>query len=710
MKKYLRYALASFIWLAAITGTQAQSMQVFTQQTVGDIRDGSEKAAFTVDYTINPDMKALPVKADGTKDEIAESKNYTLTKGENGKYTFILIDAQGNEHKVELENMPATIEDKSGNIYEINETGEIKPADSSNNTQESKTQIANNDISLYIAVEERNISTNSKGKTENKKYDRYYENGETIILPAGNYKFTAYRNYVEVKETDNLTYKDTEMDVLPVMIKDIKDLSLLSRTPDKTAYTKETGENSQQFKTLPYLWEINSTVHDGKNDIEQTFDHAGNYSISVKTRTAPFQRAKTVSQATAGTNAKVEHDGWIQVLGISDFKLNIMVLDPEPVYFTRGDNYAGEYGFDNYEKTELRTSYKDLQIEKADKEKIQYAIPYMSLSNDNPHVIMAGVMITKNYLDAVEALEKTAKKEKKDKPAAYTFITTNGLSVNGNQNYNIYRENLQKDKNNKISLQISRTGTKPYNTPDTLTVKDITGKIVGKMIVLCAIVDKSEKINLVKVYLGDSRKLNNLKSAEILLNEAITFMNNRAYNQLFAEFSGSEKEELVISDAEIESTYKNYGEINSVLNDLGEIKSQKGMTAIDAKIQEKGINKWTGKTIIVIANRNHEKEGNHRTQGFNNGIYSIIYNSAILDYTTYVHELGHAFGLEHPFPETDKDGTPKTHLMPDIQQGTSRNFMDYAPVTDMFWKWQWDDLRKEIGKEGDDNEQNQQKK
>lgn len=32
---------------------------------VGDIRSGEDKAAFKVDYTLNPDIKAKPVKEDG---------------------------------------------------------------------------------------------------------------------------------------------------------------------------------------------------------------------------------------------------------------------------------------------------------------------------------------------------------------------------------------------------------------------------------------------------------------------------------------------------------------------------------------------------------------------------------------------------------------------------------------------------------------------
>ncbi|GHV14878.1 hypothetical protein FACS1894169_04700 [Bacteroidia bacterium] len=116
---------------------------------MGDIRSGEEQAAFKVDYTINPDIKALPVKADGTKDEVKEGTDYTIAKGENGKYTFILTDSEGKEHKVEADDMPATIEDKDGNTYEINEKGEVKPV--------SKNSPARADVSSVCCVAKRDL-------------------------------------------------------------------------------------------------------------------------------------------------------------------------------------------------------------------------------------------------------------------------------------------------------------------------------------------------------------------------------------------------------------------------------------------------------------------------------------------------------------------------------------------------------------------------
>jgi hypothetical protein len=75
---------------------------------------GDEKAKYTVNYNIDPNISIIPVKPDGTKDDIAEGGDYTLSKGENGKYTFIITDSEGNEHTMETDEMPATIKDASG--------------------------------------------------------------------------------------------------------------------------------------------------------------------------------------------------------------------------------------------------------------------------------------------------------------------------------------------------------------------------------------------------------------------------------------------------------------------------------------------------------------------------------------------------------------------------------------------------------------------
>ncbi|GHT76797.1 hypothetical protein FACS189463_2540 [Bacteroidia bacterium] len=150
---------------------------------VGDVRTGEEKAAYTVDYNINPDIKVLPVKVDGTKDEIAESSNYTLTKGENDKYVFIITDAEGKEHQMEIEDIPATITDQSGNSFTVNATGTITNITNSGTSTANNTQNIASQLKAYYLVE------------GNKFYS-----GEAIYLPFSNkkYEIKAYRDSVNL--------------------------------------------------------------------------------------------------------------------------------------------------------------------------------------------------------------------------------------------------------------------------------------------------------------------------------------------------------------------------------------------------------------------------------------------------------------------------------------------------------------------------------
>ena len=66
---------------------------------------------------------------------------------------------------------------------------------------------------------------------------------------------------------------------------------------------------------------------------------------------------------------------------------------------------------------------------------------------------------------------------------------------------------------------------------------------------------------------------------------------------------------------------------------------------------------------------------------------TIFYDSRN-DYPTYVHELGHNFGLEHTFIDQD---------VPPIVIGaknSTANYMDYTKKCFMFFKFQWDIINK----------------
>jgi hypothetical protein len=118
---------------------------------VGDIRSDEEKATFTVDYTLDPNIPVKPFVTDDSKDEIKEGDAYIFTKGENGKYQLVLTDNEGNEHTLETDSFPFTIKDKSNNVYEVTlqEDNSVNIEISNYNDINSGQIIATYSVSVY---------------------------------------------------------------------------------------------------------------------------------------------------------------------------------------------------------------------------------------------------------------------------------------------------------------------------------------------------------------------------------------------------------------------------------------------------------------------------------------------------------------------------------------------------------------------------------
>jgi hypothetical protein len=296
--------------------------------------------------------------------------------------------------------------------------------------------------------------------------------------------------------------------------------------------------------------------------------------------------------------------------------------------------------------------------------------------------------------------------------------------IEGSSEYIIKKDKLTKNALNNFKLNIRYKDDATYDEDDigadpkdTVSVTDTEGNIVGKIFIICSKANRTQKLNLVKVYLGDDRTLDNPKTPQQLLTEAITFMNIKAYNQALIKFEPGGAEELIISNSllmknlsaatlhNIQQLFNNSGEINFV-NVTPHLKIIDTIMNVDNRFAN-----WKNdKIIIVIANRVVKQDydgsrtlGFTETYGDNTGYYSIMYHNAFDDYYTYTHELGHALGLKHPFSDKIANhnvGKP----MPLIPQGNSRNFMDYSSYSDMFWKWQWKIIRKNAGKKVDETQ------
>jgi DNA-binding ferritin-like protein (Dps family) len=244
-----------------------------------------------------------------------------------------------------------------------------------------------------------------------------------------------------------------------------------------------------------------------------------------------------------------------------------------------------------------------------------------------------------------------------------------------------------------------------------VTVTDFEGKIIGKLKVMTANADKQETINLIKVYLGNNSSLDNVNTPEELMEKILEFFNHNAFNQSYINIVSGNKYEIQITDDMIskyiyDATY--YDSFSQLLNEAGEIKDFSSislktliMTVIDKEFSNIINNIETkGKNIVVIANRNKEMNKGIRSEAFaitdeivdNNvhiGKYIIVFNSSLNDYATYTHEIAHLLGLCHSF----QDDKESYNIGPFVPINTTQNYMDYAPIQNMFWKWQWNIIR-----------------
>ena len=292
---------------------------------VGDIRTGEERARFIVDYTINPDFKAIPVKPDGTRDEIPEGGDYTFATGENGKYTFLLIDSEGNEHKVESDTMPVTVQDKSGKIYQIDEKGNVTLISSNSNIRLDPAtcyKVGTTVVSVeFAAIEGVTRYAVDQYKDAYKQVTEYYEQ-----YKAGDKEIAASAKFMLPGTSDKFAAK-------------IKGTPEAGFDPDKVHFVTMAGKEYERTYIPDSLrWEITVVASDAGDGQElfMVYETAPGKYATVALINAytyePLNRSVTlvpVNNAMNGLNGQSVEDGLNRIYGKIGVHWTVSVLDAE---------------------------------------------------------------------------------------------------------------------------------------------------------------------------------------------------------------------------------------------------------------------------------------------------------------------------------------------------------------------------------------------
>jgi hypothetical protein len=189
-----------------------------------------------------------------------------------------------------------------------------------------------------------------------------------------------------------------------------------------------------------------------------------------------------------------------------------------------------------------------------------------------------------------------------------------------------------------------------------------------------------EVLKIVNVTFGSAPSKTINQSDYIANGTLYNFLNNNSFNQAFLQFEYKEYSELMINDEQIQAKGISF---DTTANKLDGAESNRSniLELLETEYKKTGGTIENNQRIIFLIN-NREMNGN--VLGYasspetrdNKGYSTVVMNKALTDWETITHELGHTFGLLHPF---DTAG---------FVQGSSANFMDYSSRKKMFWLWQ----------------------
>jgi hypothetical protein len=250
-------------------------------------------------------------------------------------------------------------------------------------------------------------------------------------------------------------------------------------------------------------------------------------------------------------------------------------------------------------------------------------------------------------------------------------------------NGNFYTNGKFEEQNGNYELIITLSTTQNTPAKTSLLVKDKNSKIVGKLTYYSKEKPADNykiKYKIVNVTLG-SAPSNPVELSKYIENgEFYNFLNNNSFNQAFFQFKYGNYSELTISDEQIQAKGISFDTTTNKL-DGAENNRYSILELLETEYKKTGGTIENDQRIIFLIN-NREMNGN--VLGYasspkthdNKGYSTVVMNKALTDWETITHELGHTFGLLHPF---DTAG---------FVQGSSANFMDYSSRKKMFWLWQ----------------------
>ncbi len=345
---------------------------------------------------------------------------------------------------------------------------------------------------------------------------------------------------------------------------------------------------------------------------------------------------------------------------IDTIEVNVNIIDNPVVFFDKHKGYLGEFGFEKYEHPEFKD---DLSLEKIKVNNLDYYVPWLSLSVGQTAYLDARIFVPSLYSGLKVKFESS-------NPSRIMImgVVTEYDSTSLKQGYN------------KISIPILANDTTGFNIFCPVYVKNENDSIIGKINVVSEKEDNYTGFNLtlVKVITDTlNRPINLVKITKKLQKELEDF----SYKQAFVKWTDIKYDTLNLTGY-IDTTY---------LSEL-EIDYNKSLALRDTLINWYKIKKGgrlKKRFVVFIV----DKEGAISSSGGKlNGIakwpktgednYLVIYYNAKENYDTYIHELGHNFGLQHPFGQ-----------FPNIQKYSTKNIMDYESGRNYFWQWQCKQIR-----------------